>query len=100
MMTSAKEMKTLKLKRIKTLIGRVRPFTPKVKKNLCRIRPRAKKTMQILQKETLQLKRCTKLSKKEDDIIVPEISQNEDRNESLSPRVGKYNLMPNPNPNY
>ena len=35
-----------------------------------------------------------------DDIIVPEISENDARNESLSPRGGKYNLWPNPNPNY
>ena len=35
-----------------------------------------------------------------DDIIVPEISGNDARNESLSPRGGKYNLRPNPNPNY
>ena len=38
--------------------------------------------------------------KRGDDIIVPEISENEARNESLSPRGGKYNLRPNPNPNY
>ena len=38
--------------------------------------------------------------KKEDDIIVPEISENDARNESRSPRGGKYNLRPNPNPNY
>ena len=38
--------------------------------------------------------------KKGDDIIVPEISENDTRNESLSPRGGKYNLRPNPNPNY
>ena len=37
---------------------------------------------------------------KGDDIIVPEISRNDDRNENLSPRGGKYNLRPNPNPNY
>ena len=37
---------------------------------------------------------------KGDDIIVPEISENDTRNESLSPRGGKYNLRPNPNPNY
>ena len=37
---------------------------------------------------------------KGDDIIVPEISENDARNESLSPRGGKYNLRPNPNPNY
>ena len=35
-----------------------------------------------------------------DDIIVPEISQDDDRNENLSPRGGRYNLRPNPNPNY
>ena len=35
-----------------------------------------------------------------DDIIVPEISKNDARNESLSPRGGKYNVRPNPNPNY
>ena len=33
-----------------------------------------------------------------DDIVVPEISENDTRNGSLSPRGGKYN--PNPNPNY
>ena len=35
-----------------------------------------------------------------DDFIVPKISENDARNESLSPRGGKYNLRPNPNPNY
>ena len=35
-----------------------------------------------------------------DDIIVPEISQDDVRNENLSPRGGRYNLRPNPNPNY
>ena len=40
------------------------------------------------------------LQKGGDDIIVPEISENDARNESLSPRGGKYNLRPNPNPNY
>ena len=38
--------------------------------------------------------------KRGDDIIVPEISGNDDGNESLSPIGGKYNLRPNPNPNY
>ena len=38
--------------------------------------------------------------KRRDDIIVPEISENDARNESLSPRRGKYNLRPNPYPNY
>ena len=35
-----------------------------------------------------------------DDIIMPEIPENDARSESLSPRGGKYNLRPNPNPNY
>ena len=30
-----------------------------------------------------------------DDIIVPEISQCDDRNENMSPKGGKYNLRPN-----
>ena len=38
--------------------------------------------------------------KRGDDIIVPEISEKDTRKESLSPRGGKYNLRPNPNPNY
>ena len=38
--------------------------------------------------------------KRGDDIIVPEISESDARNESLSPRGGKHNLRPNPNPNY
>ena len=38
--------------------------------------------------------------KRGDDIIVPEISESDARNESLSPRGGKYNLRPNPIPNY
>ena len=40
------------------------------------------------------------LPNKGDDIVVPEISQDDARNENLSPRGGKYNLWPNPNPNY
>ena len=35
-----------------------------------------------------------------DDITVPEIPENDARNESLSPSGGKYSLRPNPNPNY
>ena len=41
-----------------------------------------------------------KSPKRGDDIIVPEISEMDTRKESLSPRGGKYNLRPNPNPNY
>ena len=38
--------------------------------------------------------------KRGDDIIVPEISANDVKKESVSHRGGKYNLRPNPNPNY
>ena len=38
--------------------------------------------------------------KRGEDIIVPELPENENRNEILSPRGGNYNLRPNPNPNY
>ena len=41
-----------------------------------------------------------KSPKRGDDIIVSEISENDARNESLRPRGEKYNLRPNPNPNY
>ena len=41
-----------------------------------------------------------KSPKRGDDIIVPEILQDNDRKENLSPRGGRFNLRPNPNPNY
>ena len=41
-----------------------------------------------------------KSPKRGDDIIVPEISQIDEGNDNLSPRGGRYNLRPNPNPNY
>ena len=34
------------------------------------------------------------------DIIVPGILENERNEENPSPRGGKYNLRPNPNPNF
>ena len=37
-----------------------------------------------------------KSPKRGDDIIVPEISQKDDKNENLSPRGGRYNLRPEP----
>ena len=72
----------------------------KIAKNLCRICPKDEKAVQTLQDENLILKTMLMISQKRDDLIVPEISQNEDRKENLSPRGGKYNLRPNPNPNY
>ena len=38
-------------------------------------------------------------SNRGDDNIVPERSEKDVRNESMSPRGGTYNLRPNPNPN-
>ena len=37
---------------------------------------------------------------KGNDITVPESSQNINGNKNMSPRGGRYNLRPNPNPNY
>ena len=37
--------------------------------------------------------------KKENDVIVLEMSQSDERNKNLSPRGGRYTLRPNPNPN-
>ena len=41
-----------------------------------------------------------KSPKRGDDIIVPEISQNYEGIDNLSPSGGRYNFGPNPNPNY
>ena len=68
-MTSVKEMKLLKLKRMETLIGRVRPFTPKTKKNLCRICLKDRKTMPIFWKEILQMETIHKILQKEGMIL-------------------------------
>ena len=76
--TSAKQMKLLTRLEMKTLFGRIRPFTTKIKKKLSRICLIDRKTMQIFQKSP----------NKGDDFIVPEISQNDERNESLSHRGG------------
>ena len=57
--------------------------------------------MKIFQKKNLVTENDAQNSpNRGDDIIVPEISKNDARNESLSPRGVKYNLRPNPNPNY
>ena len=59
------------------------------------------KDKEILSDENFRTKSDAQNSpKRRDDIIVPEISENDAKNESLSPRGGKYNLRPNPNPNY
>ena len=50
-------------------------------------------------RKLFQSKRCETCSNHGDDIIVPEISQNDDRIENLSPRGGQYYLRPDPSPN-
>ena len=100
-MTSAIQMKLVKLLEMKTLIGRIRSFTTKVKKNLCRVCPKDRKTKQFFQeKNSTNETDAQKSPKRGDDIIVPEKSQNDEGNDNLSPRGGRYNLRPNPNRNY
>ena len=62
-------MKLLKRLEMKTLFGRIRPFTTKNKQNLCRICLIDRKTMQILQKETLLMKTMHKSLQKEGMIL-------------------------------
>ena len=66
-----------------------------------KIIPEEPKNKEIFPHENLRTESDTQNSpRRGDDIIVPEISESNARNESLSPRGGKYNLRPNPNPNY
>ena len=66
-----------------------------------KIIPESPKDKEIFPYENLRTETDEQNSpRRGDDIIVPEISENDARNESLSPRGGKYNLRPNPNPNY
>ena len=59
------------------------------------------KNDEVLSERNLTNENAAQISPKSgDDIIVPEVSESDARNESLSPRGGKYNLRPNPNPNY
>ena len=46
---------------MQTLISRMRPFTPKIKKTLCRICPKDRKTMQILWKKIFLMKAIHKI---------------------------------------
>ena len=49
---------------------------------------------------TNELKGDENVPKRGADITVPGISENENSEENLSPRGGKYNLRPIPTPNY
>ena len=97
-MTSAKE---LKLEKLLAMTMPIRPFTPKPKKKLCRVRPRIEKTMQIETKESLLEKMIQKILRVWGMFFerARNISQNDERIENLSPKGGEYNLIPNPNPN-
>ena len=49
-------MTLVKLKEMKTLIGRILPFAPKIKITFHWIRPRAEKTMRIFRERILLIK--------------------------------------------
>ena len=86
---------------MKNLIGRIRPFPQKNQdKSLPNTAEGLKNDEKIPKRNLMNENDAQRSPKKGDDIIVPEISENDARNESLSPRGGKYNLRPNPNPNY
>ena len=67
--TSAIQMKLVKLLEMKTLIGRIRPFTTKIKKNFCRMCPKDRKTKKIFQKEILLMKPMHKSLQKGEMIL-------------------------------
>ena len=62
-------MKLMKLLEMKTLIGRIRPSTPKMQKNPCRLPPKDRKMMQISQKEIRIIKTMHKFLQKKGMII-------------------------------
>ena len=86
---------------MKNLTGRIRPFT---QKNQEKTLPNTDESLGSdgkFSKRYSTNENDAELSlNRGDDIIVPEISEYDNRNENLSPRGGKYNLRLNPNPNY
>ena len=82
-------MKLVKRPEMKNLIGRIRLFPPKLEND-----------ENLSEKNLTNENDAQNSPNRGDDIIVLEISENDARNEILSPRAGKYNLRPNPNPIY
>ena len=99
-MTSLKEMKLVKRREVKNLIGLIRPVTQNQEKSLPNTDEGLKNGENFSERNSTNENDARNPPNKRVDIIVPEISENDARNESLSPRGGKYNLRPNPNPNY
>ena len=79
-------MKILKLKRMKTLIGRIQPFLPKIKKT--NLSERGENDTKFLEGNSSNENDAQNSSKRRDDITVPEISQYDARDESPRPRGG------------
>ena len=100
-MTSLKEMKLVKGLEIKNLIGRIRPFPQKTQETfLPNTDEKLKSDENFPETNPVNENDAQNSPNKGNDIIVPQTSENDTRNESLSPREGNYNLRPNPNPNY
>ena len=89
-------MKLLNTRKLKILTGRIRLFTEKPSNFLAGQQNDAnftdKKSSNENDAQDSPFRRV--------DIIVPEMSHNENRIESLNPRGGKGNLKSNHNPNY
>ena len=85
---------------MKTLIGQIRPFTAKTKKTFAGSVQRHENEASLSEENSTNENDAQDSPKRGDDIIVPEISQSDERNESLSPRGGKCNLRPYPHSNY
>ena len=76
-------------------------FSPKNKdKFLANLSKRQKNDANSSKRNSTNENAAQNFSKAGDDFIVPEIVRNDDKNESLSPRGGQYNLRPIPNPSY
>ena len=95
-MTSTNEMKLLNTRNLKILTGKIRPFTQKSSKFLAGQQNDANFTDEKSSNETMH----KILHLGGDDIIVPEMSHDGNRKESLNSRGGKCNLKPNHNPSY
>ena len=94
-------MKLVKLLEMKALIGRIRPFTTKIKKKILPdVSERQENEAKFSERNSTNETDAQNSPKRGDDFIVPEISQKDEGNDNLSPTGGRYNLRPNPNPNY
>ena len=94
-------MKLVKRLEMKDLIDQIRSVTQKdQEKSLPNTDKGLKIDEKFSQRNPMNEKAQQNTPNRGDDIIVLEISQDDVRNGNLSPRGGRYNLRPNPNPNY